>query len=443
MSVWGDSALLVELLDRQFEYLLKLNGIARLLRLPRLLAFLEREPSVAGLLQDFHEEANDVLASYDNADKAIRTELADLWSTHETEVRGLLSDVEDDALFAYGRMTDYANRLEGASPAVFPNFGVPSEREQGTERLILALQHWSKWAVQHADERGGAPTQELRALDGLLSRLRERCEYSSRRIQEASSTLPWPAFVRLGEHANVTNPIPPASAGLVDWVAFNRDSEFATALRRADVGDVSPSEKEDVETVYDATKADAMLLHEELRARIGLGRTRLAIVRRYAARAEAFDARRLRAACDSDTRNAERILTLDFARYMFDAGLNPLIDATVGGLRPDVLHVASGSLFYVEAKQYADEHPSSRLADGYAQVWGTWARLRKTFDVPEAFLVVFRRGGPWVELPPVIHHEGLRLYTVVADISEEGGSKEKLQPVSLTAEQLRPRSEPP
>jgi hypothetical protein len=126
---------------------------------------------------------------------------------------------------------------------------------------------------------------------------------------------------------------------------------------------------------------------------------------------------------------------------LFDAGLSPLIDATTSGLRPDILHVGQASLFYVEAKQYDQDHPHSQLKKAYLQVWGTWGRLRKTHPTTEAFLVVFRRGGPWVELPEVVAHDGLKLYSVVVDISTSAGSKEKLPIVRLNGEDLVPADE--
>jgi hypothetical protein len=95
----------------------------------------------------------------------------------------------------------------------------------------------------------------------------------------------------------------------------------------------------------------------------------------------------------------------------------------------------------VEAKQYASKQPRSLLKKAYHQVWGTWGRLRKSASVPEAFLVVFRRRGPSVELPTVIHHDGLRLYGVVVDISKEGGAAEKQAAISLTAEELLPKGD--
>jgi hypothetical protein len=135
------------------------------------------------------------------------------------------------------------------------------------------------------------------------------------------------------------------------------------------------------------------------------------------------------------------MLTLDLARYLFDAGMPPLIDATAGGLRPDILHLSSSSLFYVEAKQYSGPHPARQLKQAYAQVWNTWDRLRQLYStksINEAFVVVFRRGGPWIKLPEVIPHNGLKLYTVVADISTEAGSREKYPCLQLTEDQLRP-----
>jgi hypothetical protein len=58
MSLWGDVELLVELLDRQFQFLDELEGTDRIRRLPRLHLFIETEPRIAALLVDFKREAN-------------------------------------------------------------------------------------------------------------------------------------------------------------------------------------------------------------------------------------------------------------------------------------------------------------------------------------------------------------------------------------------------
>jgi hypothetical protein len=116
----------------------------------------------------------------------------------------------------------------------------------------------------------------------------------------------------------------------------------------------------------------------------------------------------------------------------------PLIDATALGLRPDILSLGAGDLFYVEAKQYAGQHPATQIRRAFAQVWSTWARLRQAYASSEAFLVIFRRSGPLVELPGVIRHDAIKLYPIVADISEVAGSLERRQAIAFTEEQLRP-----
>jgi hypothetical protein len=47
-------------------------------------------------------------------------------------------------------------------------------------------------------------------------------------------------------------------------------------------------------------------------------------------------------------------------------------------LRPDVLDLSRQTLFYVEAKQYADAYVRNQIRAAYRQVWGTWGRLRKS-----------------------------------------------------------------
>jgi hypothetical protein len=221
-------------------------------------------------------------------------------------------------------------------------------------------------------------------------------------------------------------------------VGFARLVELGVSLRRADEQGLDGLEKSDVDDVYKELQGYAKVLHEELRLRIGLRRSRISLVRRFAGRCMAFDGGRLRALADSNPAQAEAVLSLEFARYLFDAGLSPLLNPTIHGLEPDVVYPDPSAFFYVEAKQYKERSPKPVLKKAYAQVWSTWGRIRATYPCDEAFLLVFRRCGPYVELPAVIHHQGLRLYSVLADISEEAGSRERNLTVRITEEELLP-----
>jgi hypothetical protein len=190
----------------------------------------------------------------------------------------------------------------------------------------------------------------------------------------------------------------------------------------------------------DVSNSDENLLLESLVLQIGLLRSRSSLIQRFAVRCEAFDAARLRTLADQKTGRPEALLTLELARYLFDHGMHPLLDSTVSGLRPDIFDPMRGPSLYVEAKQYKDKNPRAKIKENYSQVWSTWARVRKTAPCDEAFLVVFRRSGPLVDLPKVARHDGLKLYSVVVDISEEGGSREKQKVVSLSEAEVRPQS---
>ena len=437
MSAWGDSGLLVELLDRQFKFLFDLKGTAQIRQLSRLLSFIQNEPQLVGILEDLRVEALAELKEYEAADAKIRAELARLWQPHQAEVRRRLSGVDLDALRAYWPMDRFEQGLRQTKSAAFSSNrdGV----EHITEKLIRAFYYWWKCTNDLVD-KGAKPLRgEYAKLGTRLERLLELQRYAARRLEENRRSLAWPAYERLVRKSTVTNPHPPDLSDDLAWMTFSLDAERATAVRRADVDRANYYDKARVDELYAEIAADARLLYEELRLRIGLARSRFGLVRRYAARCEAFEAQRLREVCEKQPRRAERILTLDLARYLFDAGLSPLIDATVANLRPDLLHIQPSSLFYVEAKQYAGRSPKRLLIKAYAQVWSTWGRLRKTYPTTEAFLVVFRRSGPWVELPPVIRHDGLRLYSVLADISTEAGSRQKSGQLVLKEEWLRPK----
>jgi hypothetical protein len=76
-------------------------------------------------------------------------------------------------------------------------------------------------------------------------------------------------------------------------------------------------------------------------------------------------------------------------------------------------------------------------------VWGTWRRLRNPLHVPEAFLLVFRRGGRVVDLPPEVRYRGLVLHSMLVDLVDGSGSgsREAHAPLRLTEADLLPTEE--
>lgn len=447
MTDLSSAGVLVDILDRQFAYVLGQERERFLLLLPRLTRFIERDPHLAGLVSDMRLEATEELDELAREDAALRERLASLWTKHRKAILEVLSpDLADDdkrrQINSYASLDRYQAVVRERAPLRFD--GVLPKREDpgGTTALIRAFSHWAKWVRQTLEGTNNKLPGSLSGLEGELEDLAALRLHHVRRYHVAARTMAGPAFDRLCRVAQRMNPGPPvpnADVGqrLVDWARFKKAEDFAERVHTN-----RPKDNfvltDDVDVVCHHASEDAALVHDELRTRVLLARSRLALVQKYAARCEAFDGERLRKVAGANTANAERLLTLDFARYLFDQGLTPLIDPTLGGLRPDVLHVGTADLFYAEAKQYAGASPRSALVKAYRQVWGTWGRLRSQFTVPEAFLVVFRRSGPRVELPPVIHFRGMRLYSVLADLDTNAGSRERARPISIDPKELVP-----
>ena len=161
-------------------------------------------------------------------------------------------------------------------------------------------------------------------------------------------------------------------------------------------------------------------------------------MRRFATRCEQYERERLFTAVNSRRSEAEKLLTFEFARFLFDHGLNPLIDPKISGLKPDVIDVSLGRPIYVEAKQYSSQNPRTRILQGTWQTLDTWGRLRQAYDLDEAFLVVFRLGGPRLELPESVSVHGRRFYLVLVDLgpTEISGSRQRLNPITISAEEI-------
>src|ERR1700755_2635812 len=125
------------------------------------------------------------------------------------------------------------------------------------------------------------------------------------------------------------------------------------------------------------------------------------LITRYAARCRLGSAR-LRALCGPDASRADRLLTMDFGRYLSAAGMAPLIDPPAPELPRDALPSRTSLLCYAVARQYRVAAQGARIRKMYAQVWRTWQRLRRLYVCKAALLTIFCRGGRIVALPPVI-----------------------------------------
>jgi hypothetical protein len=73
-------------------------------------------------------------------------------------------------------------------------------------------------------------------------------------------------------------------------------------------------------------------------------------------------------------------------------------------------------------------------------MWDTWNELDGQHHVREAFLVVFRRGGPLVTFDDFARHGTRTLYPILIDIAEPTtrGSRAAAKPIHISARDLLP-----
>jgi hypothetical protein len=428
--MWNDPEPLIGILDSQFALLFDAKEQRQLLLLPKLLSLLEREPVLLSLFVDLRGEAESVLDDHRKCCERIRLFLRELWLQHGSELTSRLAkDKERGEIDAYWPLDRYEVGLQTADELSFPEDGPVRDDVPGDEtgKLLRAMRHWVTWCRQTGYEVAWLDN----AASELATRLQEH-QRAVRHVQLATEGFGWCAFVRLQALVARLNPEAHDMVRLYAYqeyrsVAFGSKSLFQA--RDSDGG-------RRVAWALNVIANDARLLHEELRVRLLRGLSRRSVLARYAARCEAFRATELRKLAERRG-HREAPLTVDLASYLFDCGFTPIIDPTIGQLRPDVVDTSKGSLFYVEAKQY-DRSPRQKLEAAYKQVWSTWMRLEKQYSLPEGFLVVFRRGGALVDLPSQLDFAGRRLYSILVDISQAAGSGEQSTPIRLDLDRLLP-----
>jgi hypothetical protein len=429
--MWTDPDSVLRIVERQFELLLGASGPRRLRLLPRTLAFLEREPLANAILRDLGTEAEQAFAEYGETCNLARQRLLKVWRAHGSLLVEALRGVpRPEIRDAHARMNTYEQDLTTRSDA----FAVPGHSvgdrfiDESARRLTSALRQWTVWAKRLRDDDDPREAW-LEEISDEVDEVRRQVDHAFRTLKLATVSHGGFSLERLRKIARTVHPPPE------DHVAFALGEQYRAAVLSDNIPQgIEKSVRWELERDVEEVQEHGILLRDELHQRLLLGLSRRAVVDRFAARCETYE----RAALQTENGGAERSLTLKFASYLFDSGFTPVIDPEVAGLKPDVLDAARGSLFYVEAKQYAHRSPKAKIVAAYRQVWSTWLRIEKQFPLSEGFLVVFRRSGPLVHLPRRLDYGHRKLYSTLVDVAEQAGSREKLAPIVIDPSLLLP-----
>jgi len=438
---------------RQVGFFLRQSGVRFLLAIPRVLTVLREEPRLAVLLTDMLDEVRTELERVAAEDDRLFAAAVEI----REQIGGLAPDLED----AHRRMTEGdARRRIGLlafddlrAVDVVPALFLDPQKAQQRGRAGSALQILADVleSARRPDGDGPPRRPELDDLPRQVGNLQREWRASSRRHRVAVEALPGVSLTRL-EWADyyVDEPpeiVPAGQEALDAWAdrQFRRYGSDEDLLQKAlfdpvpiddPFGDQHESHR--FTEMIDRLRHDVEQVQEELLRRIGTVRSRRAIVERFKVRAEWHDRERLRQ-LGAEPRHGEARLRDELARFLFDAGLNPVTEVVLGNVRADIVAVATPTL-YVEAKQY-QRGERKVVTDAMKQIWDTAGRLtEEPYKIREAFLVIFRRGGRRVQLPEHVPGFGITVYLVLIDIGDaaQTGSRQRAAPLVITAEELAP-----
>jgi len=440
------------LFDRQVEYLRRQQGERLLLLVPRFVRTVTEEPRFTAIADDIVADYVRALTAFADADRSLAQELLSLWRTHgEWFTKAWVQEVAKErtkpewAAVYGGPPETLPQRLARAGQHELPKFeqsGDPS----AIGEVLPAIGHWMACLKDNQSWTGDeAMANQFMATVRQAEADHER---ALRAFLVVTRTHPGAAWNRLVAFA--ASLVPPREVHAPDDDGWAILEKYTRTLDQLRVSNAALKLGQYDHAIGDAEKyreriiEDLDLFSEEVRHRIGLRLSRRALVRRFKTRCERFDAAVLRAAIANEPkRKPEDILTIALAKYLFDQGLNPLFNAEIVKLRPDLFDSTGPFAFYVEAKQYADK-PQKLITKAAWQVWDTWNELDGQYEVPEAFLLVFRRGGPLVVFDSEFVRAGSRtLYPLLVDIAEPAskGSRAKQGPVHITAADLSPKDD--
>lgn len=422
----------VENLDRAWAALNAQPSVDLIVNSYRFFDQLKRDTRIAAIMEDLRRE--------------------------EVESVEILTRTHSDVAEALARITD---NLEQTAPKAFP---APPNNRDTPDRSLRGVRNELKSAARTIPEpfRVGqlrSDGNELSSAIGLLKAVATRAKrddavdqltelqrkfyYANRSRQIFYLTSAASSLVVLERHLLDLHP-PPVDQGQEAEIARHeragrtRLGEIAEAI--FGVGKLNLDDAE-VKSLIEGMRNDIKRIYEDIRRRLGQERSLLAVFQRYRQRCEWYDTERLRGIAANSKGKPEDRLVDTLVSYLFDHGLNPLIQPLVGKIRPDLLDAHSRFSFYVEAKQYINAS-ADYLLKGMQQVWDMLGQLRGSgYDVREAFYVIYRRGGPRYDFAPRVQHGDRVVHVLMIDIAPTDQRGSKSPPTkTFTADDLRPQN---
>ncbi|WNG17930.1 hypothetical protein [Cystobacter fuscus] len=456
---------LVELLERQWNFLLTQEGTAFHRQLRRFVRLVQEEPRLAALINDMRREGDELVSQHLRHDQDLTQRLVALKKEFIKQV-----PEEDDSAMAFPA-SGWSTLAYEASLANFDTIAnssrsrsiwVDTATDNTKSQKLLGILTGKFNKLEYTESQSQQPAtrtiEQLSRIDELRHQLlyfQQQHQYAHRNFVDQKLTSPGLLFngvLRLLRDFN-REPAPlPADKQERDAQVLAQVNEYLNEglmtpgkhhLEEALYEDraLSKDEREAVEHSTRALKLHMTRVYKDLRLRIGTRQSLLGLVSRFQHRCQWHDRTRLYNLAKGAKRRAEEVLTAELALWLFDQGLSPVSKPMMAGLQPDLTDPSFRFNLYVEAKQY-NVGAKQYLIDGFHQLWDTVSGLKGTpYEVKEAFYVVFRRGGPRYILPDQpLPGEGWTAHLRLIDIAptEERGSQGAKKPIVISEGELMP-----
>ncbi|OGQ94499.1 MAG: hypothetical protein A2521_15120 [Deltaproteobacteria bacterium RIFOXYD12_FULL_57_12] len=436
-----------DILLRQAEYLKGLDDSRALMALPSFVDLVCTEPTLSAISKDLLYEGEQQTSNFVVEHDAWGVNsLKSLWSEHSNWLLELWRDAEKDeetapSIGIYGKPTDFDDFLAKRGHES-PPFREATEDKSVTGAAIKKIEAWADLA------NGNAKKSQLDDLRKRLNHISQQHDKAFRQYLLNEAAHAGVALTRLRKIAAGLlpayynwNPEKNVHEQNMDVLLWLKDSQISNAL-------FSPTKFQPTPAEYAGQmRRDIDLVVVEILRRVGLHLSYRALILRLKTRCERFDGDSLRERMERLSKmkpgaRKEDLLTEHCARYLFDQGLNPLFNASIVRLRPDLFDSSSApEALYVEAKQYSETNGlRKKLQKATWQVWSTWSELEGSNRVSEGYLLVFRVGGPLVQFDDRVRFQNKTLYPILVDIAPPNmrGSREKSQPIHIAAAEMIP-----
>jgi hypothetical protein len=420
------------MLARQGVFLRDQDSAGFLSSIAAYLEFLASSPRIAPHLVALRDEAYTLGKEHTDRETKPAAYAFDIEESHIAQF-----DVREDD----GATLGFTSLRRLASDFTFPT-KVPLDPrtidDQGRAGRII-----SSVAV-HLDEvnwDSGKGAQEVSGVRRRFENLQWDQQQNHEKLVIASRSHPGVAFLRLERVARIVQGMRDDPSVVPAPLVVDASALEEELIRKCAFENLASADEARLKPLLRGLRDASERVELELMRRVDTLLSRLALVERFRARAEWHDRARLFKIATGATRS-EEALRDEFARYLFDQGLDPLSEMHVGGgLRADIVDLAARPSFFVEAKRYSDSSDLTPtfIARAIAQGLDNAASLYAESQPSEAFIVIFRLGGSRAVLPdePIVI-EGISFYLRLVDIApaETSGSRNRDNPRTFDIDQV-------